>query len=103
MRIHYLRSGGQGPLARRECTIDTDTLSPDEAQKLIKLVETANFFQLPATGPMPRAVWDRFQYEVSVETGGREHTVVVYEPAVPADLEPLLDQLNKLAGKTRNQ
>ena len=44
-------------------------------------------------------MWDRYQYEVSVETGGREHTVVVYESAVPADLEPLLNQLNKLAGK----
>jgi hypothetical protein len=99
MHIHFERSGGLAGL-RLTTTVDSATLSSDDARKLQELIGTAQFFSLPAmlTAKTPGA--DRFQYTLTVETQGRQHTITVDEGAAPPTLRPLLNWLTT-AAKTR--
>jgi hypothetical protein len=79
-------------------TIDEKDLVPDEAQKLRQLVEEVDFFNL-SKKIMPRSPRpDRFQYELSLEESGREHTVTMSEETLPQKLKPLISWL---MGKAR--
>jgi len=95
MQITVERSGGFTgmPLTR---TVDTATLSPAQAAQLRHLLETADFFHLPATPSMP-AQPDRFEYEVTIQEGDRNHMLRFGEAAVPETLRPLLNWLMKTA------
>ena len=64
---------------------------------MTELVEAARFFELPAVMRSPAPGADRFQYKISVETGELAHTVQVDEAAVPAELQPLIAWLKKVA------
>jgi hypothetical protein len=91
MRISLKRSGGFTGIPLT-VTVDTATLSSEEAIQLQHMVEAADFFHLPATipaAPQP----DRFQYQVTVEQQDRTHRVSVGESAIPPTLKPLLNRL----------
>lgn len=92
MQISFERSGGfiGVPMS---ITLDTATLPADDAAQLSRLVEAADFFNLPANIPSRSAQPDRFQYKVTVWMGDRQHTVSAGESAVPGTLKPLLDWL----------
>jgi hypothetical protein len=91
MRIVFERSGGfTGMIVTT--TVDTAILSPMERSTLHSLVEAADFFRLPGAIASP-AQPDRFQYQITVEDGDRQHTVILGEAAVPGTLRPLLDWL----------
>ncbi|MBA3921102.1 MAG: hypothetical protein H0X31_05070 [Nostocaceae cyanobacterium] len=93
MKIGFERSGGfAGMVTSKE--IDTTTLPNSESNQLRQLVETADFFRLPAkiTARTPQP--DRFEYQLTVEDNGKKHTVTVGEQAVPGKLKPLLDWLD---------
>jgi hypothetical protein len=91
MRIIVERTGGFTgiPLTK---TVDSATLSQQEAASLHQMMAVASFFELPATitsTPQP----DRFQYRITVEQESKQHSVTVGEAAVPANLKPLLGWL----------
>jgi len=44
---------------------------------------------------------DRFQYEVTVERDEDQHTIEAGEAAVPENLQPLLQHLERLARRSR--
>ena len=92
MRIQFERSGGFAGLLVQK-TIDTDSLPLQEADKLVNLVEEANFFDLPAQISAPSPGADQFQYKVTVEEGDQRHTVEIIEPASPDALRQLLREL----------
>jgi|SwirhirootsSR3_FD_contig_31_14187330_length_981_multi_1_in_0_out_0_1 emfourin len=108
MKIRFERSGG---FANIRLTADADTdaselifgaarvtrsLSPDETRNLEAMIKAADFFNLSAaTRPTEGA--DRFQYALTVEAGGKKHTVQTSEASAPAALRPILDFLTKLA------
>jgi hypothetical protein len=92
MNIHFERSGGFAGL-RLSHDVDSTGLSPEEKEELNRLVEASGFFDLP---PVVRAVnpgADRFQYNVTMKAGPREHTVAIDEGAAPQNLRPLLNWL----------
>lgn len=92
MRILFERSGGfAGMLVR--ASIDTASLSKEEADKLEKLVAEAGFFDLPVQLASPSPGADQFQYKVSIEEGDRRHTVETSDQAAPDSLRPLLREL----------
>ena len=97
MRISFERSGGFAGITMKTA-VDEKDLAPGEAQKLRKLVEEADFFNLSgkmmARSPRP----DRFQYELKLEGDDRQHTVTVSEEVMPVKLKPLV---NWLIEKTR--
>jgi hypothetical protein len=81
--------------------VDEKDLAPDEAQKLRQKVEGADFFNL-SKKIMPRSPRpDRFQYELRLEEGSRQHTVTASEEAMPAKLKPLVNWLMEKARQAR--
>ena len=102
MRIDFVRSGGFAGILL-SARIDLEKLSPDESATLERLINEANFFDLPEqikpASPMP----DRFEYQVTVSSSQRTHTVMVSESLVTVPLRPLLENLTDLArtGKYR--
>jgi hypothetical protein len=96
MRIFFERSGGfAGQTLSAE--LDTTSLPPDEAHNIHKMVEDAGFFHLPASIPPPARGADAFQYVVTVEEKGKQHTVRLTDPTAPDTLRPLLEHLAKIA------
>ena len=77
MRIEFKREGGIAhfPGLSKPATIDTEQLSHEERAELESLVEEVGFFELPVSSPPPRGAADYYQYTVTVEAGGRRHTV----------------------------
>jgi hypothetical protein len=100
LRMSIERSGGFAGITMRTA-VDEKDLTPDEAKELHQLVEEADFFNLPgkivSRSPQP----DRFQYELSLEENGRQHTVTVSEEAMPEKLKPLVKWLMEKARQAR--
>jgi hypothetical protein len=92
LRITLARSGGFAGLSRRS-HVDTSSLPAEEAERVRALVEQADFFSLPSMLPAGERGADRFQYELTVESGGRQHTVQATDGAAPERLQPLLAYL----------
>jgi hypothetical protein len=97
VRIEFERSGGYAGLRRPPVTISDDSLSADEAAAWRRLVESSDFFGQPENPPRGPGA-DQFQYRVTVEMGGRRHTVRVSEGSIPPALQPLIERL-KQAGR----
>lgn len=96
MKISFEQTGGFAGLLFT-ITIDTAELTPDEAEKLVRMVDDAGFFSLPARIAFPRPQPDRFQYQLTVEESGRRHTVTINEEAMPTTLSPLVKWLAEAA------
>jgi hypothetical protein len=100
LRVSFERSGGFAGITMRT-TVDEKDLAPDQAQKLHQLVEEADFFNL-SKKIMPRSPRpDRFQYELSLEESGRQHTVTMSEETLPEKLKPLINWLMEKARQAR--
>jgi hypothetical protein len=92
MRIEFAQEGGIGyfPNLNRPVTVEVDHLDKGEAEELKRLVEAARFFELPASiGAPVRGAADYQQYILSIEDGGRQHTVRILVP----DEDPALQEL----------
>ena len=91
MQVTVERTGGFTgiPLTK---TVDSATLSHQEAVRLHQMMDAADFFELPSTIPSTPQP-DRFQYRITVEQEGKQHSVTVGEAAVPVNLKPLLNWL----------
>jgi len=100
MRIHFARTGGFAGM-RLASTIDSDALPMEEAQALQSELENARFFELPAQLSGTSGGADRFQYEITVEDGRRKHTIEASETGIPADVQPLVQHLERLARTSR--
>lgn len=101
MRIEFVRTGGFAGM-RTATAVNTDTLPPDEARALRESVDAARFFDLPAVIASPTPGADRFQYKITVEAEGRQHTVELGEAAVPEALQSLIQRLTALARAARS-
>jgi hypothetical protein len=94
MRVSVVRGGGFAGIRRHLGTIDSATLSEQEARRLRELVERSEFFDLPAVLPAAtEESRDRFSYTVNVRNGQREHTVHATEGSV---VQPLVDYVREL-------
>lgn len=96
MRLSFQRTGGFAGITRTT-TVDTETLSPQEADVLSRLVAAADLFKLPEQITASGSQSDRFQYKLTVEDQGQQHTVTVSEAAIPGTLRPLIEWLNQIA------
>ncbi len=92
LRIVFERSGGFAGLTR-SMTLDSSNLTGDEREILSRLIEEAQFFDLPAQIVGDAPVPDDFTYSIEVEAGDRAATVVTSDSAAPEQLRPLLDWL----------
>jgi hypothetical protein len=99
MRIQFRRSGGVAGMTFAT-TVETDSLAPQDAEHVARLVDDAGFFDLPARLPSRPGTADECEYEITVETEGRTHAVVTRDTGAPASLIPLLDWLNRAARRS---
>jgi hypothetical protein len=95
MRIEVQKSGGVAGLLRPVDAFDTDNLSPEDSHSIRRLVDAADFFNLPPEiAPGPER--DSFTYRINVESGGRSHTVRTGKHAAPAPLRDLIERLDAM-------
>jgi len=97
MRIEYKIEGGVAyfPGLRKPVVIDSEDLTEEEGTELERLIDKADFFDLPGlVGTIPQGAADYRQYIVTVENGKRRHTVRLTDPIENADLQALLNYLN---------
>lgn len=99
LRVEWERSGGFAGM-RMAATLDSESLSPEDADELRDLVEAAGFFELPEQiGGPDEGGADRFLYTVAVATDSRRHSVHTSEAAAPPALRSLIQWLTKAARK----
>ena len=100
MRIYFERTGGFAGL-KLKTSLDADSLTPQQARRLRKLLQESRFFELPLRMDASVARPDRFQYRLTVENENCVHTVQANEDAVPPEMRPLLDWLTATARQQR--
>lgn len=94
--IDLVRSGGMAGLSLGT-SVALSSLAPDTAATVaeaLSRVDVAGLAQRPAVAPSGP---DRFQYDLTVTSGGQTHAVSLHEPDVPAELRPLINALMPLA------
>jgi hypothetical protein len=100
MHILFERTGGFAGL-KLKASLDAESLPPQQARRLRKLLRESRFFELPlrleASAPRP----DRFQYRLTVENNNCVHTMQASEDAIPPEMRPLLDWLTATARQLR--
>jgi hypothetical protein len=105
MRIEFKRDGGLAffPGLGKPQVVDLGELPPEKAEALERSVRDARFFEQPPTvGMTSRGGADRICYTVTIEDGGRRHSVQLSEPVEEPHLHALLDLL-KQAEKERRE
>jgi len=95
MRVQFQMSGGVGffPGLAAPKTIDVDALPEADRTELKALVDAAAFFSLPGRVPPTRGAADYRTYEITIEDGGRRHTVAVSDPVENPALANLIEKL----------
>jgi hypothetical protein len=96
MRITFIRSGGFAGV-RLRTTVNEEELSAEAAAQLRQLVDGADCFRLPGKIAADRKQPDRFQYELLIEDGERQNSILVDEEAASPALQPLLEWLTDVA------
>jgi len=98
--VDLVRSGGMAGLSMGT-SVDVSSLAPEAAAAVSQALSQVDLDVLarrPAAAPSGP---DRFQYDLTVETGGESHSVTLQEPDVPAELRPLIGALMPLAQPRR--
>ncbi|HXQ34334.1 MAG TPA: protealysin inhibitor emfourin [Anaerolineales bacterium] len=75
--------------------LDLDTLAEDEAQHLLKLIDEADFFNIPEQST-EQFTPDEFKYKIAVDAGQTSHTVYTSDSTIPKNLLPLAKELTML-------
>ena len=92
--ITFKRSGGfVGKGMRLQLTLDD--LPGNDASMLLRLIEQAEFFNLPEN-LIVKFNPDEYQYTITVDAGVICHTVRTNDTTMPASLRPLVDELSSL-------
>jgi len=91
MKISVKQTGGFAGISM-VANVDSTTLPPLEAEKLQKIVQNSNFFQLPSRLPsQDRNAADYLNYKITVETEDKKNTVEASENSLSSDLRNLVD------------
>ncbi len=99
MRINYECSGGFANL-QLSCYLNTDSMPQDQAEELLKLVESSKVFDIQQSDVTPVAGGgppDVFFYRLSLFEGGRQKSLSFNDVTAPASLRPLLVVLQRIA------
>ena len=96
--INYRRTGGSS-LDEISLDLDLGSLSASAAQRIERLLEGSNFFEIPLVHDL-RAGPDEHEYTVTVVAGNDLHTVHASDSSMPRSLRPLIEELTDLARAT---
>lgn len=95
MKIYFERTGGLAAI-RTFLSLDTDSLPPEESEKLQVMVEEANFFNLPPKTEAKKGA-DYFHYKITLETKDNKHTVETTDISITPKFETLVNFLSDKA------
>jgi hypothetical protein len=95
MKIRYRQTGGFAGLSLGS-DLDTANLPPSEAEELKRLVKQAALDKV-GVKKSPRGR-DLTNYEIIVDDKGRTTKAAFDDMTIPANVQPLLDFLNRRAG-----
>lgn len=95
-KIKYERTGGFAGI-RLAADIKVNDLPEDQKKEILELLDDLDFEELPEklAGKMPMP--DEFVYSIIVESEKREYKVLAGESALPDDMQPLLEILERIA------
>jgi hypothetical protein len=92
--ISFKRSGGFIGKGMR-FQLSLDELSSQDASALLRLIEQAEFFNIPEN-LIVKFNPDEYQYTITVDAGVICHTVRTNDTTMPVLLRPLVDELSSL-------
>ena len=72
--------------------LELEKVSADTAERVRKLIDSADFFNVPANLGMSSST-DEFLYKITVDTGDEYHSVRVTDTTMPKALSPLVREL----------
>jgi hypothetical protein len=98
MKIYFERSGGFSGI-RISLSLDTASLSSDEAETLQTIIEETKFFEIVPESSQSKKGADYFQYKIIIEKEGQKHTVETTDITTQASLRPLIALLQDKALK----
>jgi hypothetical protein len=75
--------------------VDLDQLPIHDARSIVRLIEQAEFFNLPENLIIKFSP-DEYQYTITIDLGAISHTVRTNDTTMPASLRPLVDELSAL-------
>ena len=92
--IMFKRCGGFIGTGMR-LQLDLDQLPINDARDIVRLIEQAEFFNLPEN-LIIKFNPDEYQYTITINLGVTSHTVRTNDTTMPASLRPLVDELSAL-------
>jgi hypothetical protein len=99
VKVSVVRGGGVSGLVT-VTTVDSQTLSPDDAKALARMVEEADAFGGPDVTAAHGVGPDEFQVSVTLEDADRRRTVTAAERDLPGRLRSLVDWVSAAPGRT---
>ncbi len=103
LRLTFRRTGGLFAGNVLETTVSEEELSEAEAAEVGELLGPVDLGALAARSPIPASGADRYQYELAVRRAGQDRRVTVSDGAVPDELAPLIDWLQRRATQERER
>ena len=100
-RVTLRRTGGLFAGNVLQTTVAEDELPAAQAAELAALLGPVDLGALAARSPIAGTGADRYQYDIAVEQGGETRRIVAPDSAVPAQLAPLVDWLERRATQER--
>jgi hypothetical protein len=100
MKIYFEQSGGLAGIDNN-ILINSNSLNPEEAVELQRLVDNANFFDLPSEpSSVPLRGADYLEYKITIETSdNKKHSIEVTDLTMPPNIGPLIRYLRQKALK----
>lgn len=95
MKVSIVRGGGIAGLVT-VTTVDSASLAPEAAAELRARVERAGLSGTPERPGPPEGRPDRFDYELTVQDGGRVLTTRAREGDLPGPLRALISYVTSL-------
>jgi hypothetical protein len=100
MKIYFKQSGGLLGIDDH-ILINSDSLHPEEAAKLERLIDDAQFFNLPSQSAPQEHGADYFEYKVTIEAEKLKHSIKTTDITMPSNLGPLIRYLRQKAQKEK--
>jgi hypothetical protein len=100
-RVTLRRTGGLFAGNVLQTTVAEEELSAPHAAELAALLAPVDVASLAARSPIAGTGADRYQYDLAVEQGGETRRIIAPDGAVPEQLAPLVDWLERRATAER--
>ena len=95
-KIEFERTGGFAGI-RIAAEIEMNDLPDDQKHEILELLDTMDLDELPEKFTGGMAIPDGFVYSITVKSNEKEYKVLSDESALPNNIQPLVEILERLA------